>query len=367
MQAFVSADSCVNYSIALLIMNKSILLIACSLVVIGVQAQKKVKVVRPGQKISVVVTAKNTNYRLSKALQLQFTPFGQPYEHNTCVFVDTTKTFQSIAGIGGALTDASAETFAKLPAGKQDELIRVYFDKTKGIGYSLARTNMNSCDFSSDSYSYVEENDRELKSFSISHDEKFKIPLIKKAIEAAGGRLNLFISPWSPPGWMKNNKSMLQGGYLLKDYYQSWADYFVRFIRAYEAQGIPVWGLTVQNEPLAKQKWESCEYTAEEERDFIKNYLGPTLKNSGLQDKKLIAWDHNRDLMYHRASVILSDREASGYVWGIGFHWYESWKEGAVPENVKRVAEAFPHKALLLTEACNYPLQLGYFRSVAMG
>jgi len=96
-------------------------------------------------------------------------------------------------------------------------------------------------------------------------------------------------------------------------------------------------------------------YTADEERDFIKNYLGPTLWKNGMQDKKLIAWDHNRDLMYHRASAILSDSAAARYVWGIGFHWYESWTGAPIPENVKRVAEAFPGKQLLLTEACNYP------------
>jgi glucosylceramidase len=106
---------------------------------------------------------------------------------------------------------------------------------------------------------------------------------------------------------------------------------------------------------MARQTWESCIYTAEEERDFIKNYLGPTLKKNGLKDKKLIAWDHNRDLIYQRASTILNDKDASKYVWGIGFHWYESWTGAPMPENIKRVAEAYPDKPLLLTEACNYP------------
>ena len=116
-----------------------------------------------------------------------------------------------------------------------------------------------------------------------------------------------------------------------------------------------MWGLTVQNEPMAKQTWESCMYTADEERDFIKNYLGPTLKKNGLGDKKLIAWDHNRDLLYQRASTILSDKKASKYVWGIGFHWYEKWHGDEIPDNVKRVREAYPDKPVLLTEACNYP------------
>jgi len=337
-------------------MKRIILISAGIILVTGLHAQKQKRSMPPAKrKISVVITAQNTNFRLSKSTQIQFEPKQQPYEHTPCVFVDTSKTFQTFLGIGAALTDAAAETFAKLPANKQDEFLRIYFDQEKGIGYTLVRTNMNSCDFSSGSYTYVDENDTELKSFSIAHDEQYKIPLIKKAMEAAGGKLNLYVSPWSPPAWMKGNKSMLQGGILLKEYHQSWANYFVKFIKAYEAQGIPVWGLSVQNEPMAKQTWESCMYTAEEERDFIKNYLGPTLWKSGLKDKKLIAWDHNRDLMYHRAATILNDPEAAKYVWGIGFHWYESWTGAPIPENVKRVHEAFPEVQLLLTEACNFP------------
>jgi glucosylceramidase len=342
-------------------MKKCILIISGILAMFGAQAQNKGKTSLEGSKVSVVITAENTNYRLSKASQLQFTPHDQPFEHMPCVFVDPSKTFQTFIGIGAALTDAAAETFAKLPPGKQEDFLRVYFDEDKGIGYKIARTNMNSCDFSSDMYTYVAENDAALNTFSLSHDEKYKIPFIKRVIEAAGGDIKLYISPWSPPAWMKANKNMLQGGKLLKEYYQSWADYFVKFIKGYESQGIPVWGLTVQNEPMAKQTWESCMYSAEEERDFIKNYLGPTLWKNGLKDKKLIAWDHNRDLMYHRASAILSDSAAAQYVWGIGFHWYESWTGAPIPENVKRVAEAFPQTQLLLTEACNSPFSWDTF------
>jgi glucosylceramidase len=177
--------------------------------------------------------------------------------------------------------------------------------------------------------------------------------MIKQAIAAAGGKLTLFASPWSPPAWMKDNNNMLKGGKLLPAFYQSWADYYVRFVKAYEAEGIPVWGLSVQNEPMATQTWESCLYTGEEERDFIKKYLGPTLHKAGMADKKLIAWDHNRDLMYQRASTVLDDPEAAKYVWGIGFHWYESWTGGGnIYENVKRVAETYPGKSLIFTEGC---------------
>jgi len=200
----------------------------------------------------------------------------------------------------------------------------------------------------------VKDNDKDLASFSVAHDEQYRIPLIKQAISAAGGHLRLFVSPWSPPGWMKDNNDVLHGGHLKQqEYGRSWANFFVKFIKTYEAKGIPIWGLSVQNEPMAKQTWESCIYTAEEERDFIKNYLGPVLQSSGLGDKKLIAWDHNRDLLYQRASAILEDPAVAKYVWGIGFHWYETWTGGPMQfENMKLVTSAFPNTNLLFTEGC---------------
>ncbi len=305
--------------------------------------------------VTVYTTADSTRFRLSQTERLTFSPFGQPLETQPCVFVDPAQQFQTFVGIGGALTDASAEIFAKLPAAKQTEFMQAYFDRDKGIGYTMGRTNINSCDFSSDMYTYVKEGDRDLKTFSLAHDERYKIPFIKKAMAAAGGKLNLFVSPWSPPAWMKDNNDMLHGGKLKPEFFDSWANYYVKFIQAYEKLGIPVWGLTVQNEPMAKQSWESCIYTADEERDFIKNHLGPTLQKNGLSSKKLIAWDHNRDLIYQRASTYFQDPAAAKYIWGIGFHWYEVWNGGRQYENVKRVAESFPDKNLLLTEACNYP------------
>jgi glucosylceramidase len=307
----------------------------------------------PVTKVRVYSTAENTSMRLTLTDSFNLSPFGQPLETQPCVFVDPGKSFQEFVGIGGALTDASAETFSKIPAEKQQEFLQSYFDKEKGIGYSIARTNIHSCDFSSDSYTYVKENDKELKSFSVAHDEQYRIPFIKKAIRAAGGKLTLLASPWSPPAWMKDNKDMLHGGKLLPEYYQSWANYYVQFIRAYERLGIPIWGVSVQNEPMAKQTWESCNYTGDEERDFVKNFLGPTMMRSGQSAKKIIAWDHNRDLIYHRANILLSDPACAKYVWGIGFHWYEDWTGGGkIFDNVRRVYEAFPRTHLIFTEGC---------------
>ncbi len=306
-----------------------------------------------GKKVTVFTTADKTDLRISNSGSLSFSNVGQPMETDVCVFVDPNKTFQTLVGIGGALTDASAEIFAKLDKTRQQEFLKAYFDPKDGIGYTLARTSIHSCDFSSGSYTYVDEKDESLKSFSVKHDEQYRIPFIKQAIAAAGGKLTMFVSPWSPPGWMKDNNEMLHGGKLLAKYRQSWANYYVKFINAYEKQGIPIWGLTMQNEPMAKQTWESCMYTAEEERDFIKQYLGPTLQKAGMANRKLIAWDHNRDLVYQRASTLLADADAAKYIWGIGYHWYETWTgSNMLFDNLRRVKEAFPDKQLFFTEGC---------------
>jgi glucosylceramidase len=306
-----------------------------------------------GREVTVYTTADKTDHRLSQTDKLTFKHMGQPLETQICVFVDPAKKFQTIVGIGGALTDASAETFAKLPPAKQQEILNAYFDRNKGIGYTLARTNIHSCDFSSDSYTYVTEGDKELRSFSVNHDKQFRIPFIKRALATAGGKISIFGSPWSPPAFMKSNNDMLHGGKLKPEFYQSWANYYTKFIKSYEKEGIPIWGITVQNEPMATQRWESCIYSAEDERDFLKNYLGPTMKREGLSDKKIIAWDHNRDLVYQRASTILRDPKAAQYVWGIGYHWYEPWSGGdQMFDNVKLVNETFPDKKLIFTEGC---------------
>lgn len=321
--------------------------------VLAVNAQQAQQYSAKNKTVKVYVTEKGTDNRITATETLHFEDKPQPVETEVAVFVDPARKFQTMVGIGGALTDASAETFYKLPKDKQKEFLTAYYDKTKGIGYTFGRTNIQSCDFSSDSYSYVKDGDAALKTFDISHDKKYRIPFIKEAIGAAGGKLNIFVSPWSPPAFMKTNHDVLHGGKLDKKYDQSWANFYGKFIRAYEKEGIPIWGLSVQNEPMATQTWESCLYTAEEERDFVKNFLGPTLQKQGLSGKKLIVWDHNRDLLYQRASTILEDPAAAKYVWGVGFHWYETWTGAGMNfTNVSLVHQAFPDKNLMFTEGC---------------
>ena len=299
-------------------------------------------------------TEKNTTNKITQLKDtLFFKQQDQVLESEVSILIDTNISFQEMVGIGAAITDASAESFAKMSTQTQTKLANDFFSQQNGIGYSLLRTNINSCDFSSSSYTYIKEGDSSLKTFSIKHDEHFKIPLIKIAFATANNNIKLFASPWSPPAFMKTNNDMLHGGKLLPKYQQAWANYYVKFIQAYQKVGVPVWGISIQNEPMATQRWESCIYTATEERDFLKKYLGPTLVNAQLSDKKIIVWDHNRDLIFQRANVIFQDKEAAKYAWGIGFHWYETWAGGTqMYDNVDLVNKVYPDKHLIFTEGC---------------
>jgi glucosylceramidase len=289
-------------------------------------------------------TAQNTAYRLTELPPL--TP-GTAADAPASVLVDPAVRYQEIEGFGGAFTEAAALTFYRLPPPRQAEILQAYFDPVHGLGYTLCRTHINSCDFSLGNYAYDEvDGDVELRRFSIERDRRALIPLIRAAQAAAGRPIRLLASPWSPPAWMKTNGDMCHGGKLKPEYRAAWAAYYGRYIREYEAEGIPIWGLTVQNEPLATQVWESCIYTAEEERDFVRDYLGPTLAAAGLGEVRLLIWDHNRDLMVERARAVLSDPAAAQYIWGIGFHWYVHDRF----DNVLWTHDAFPDKRLIFTE-----------------
>ncbi len=301
---------------------------------------------------TVYTTAEKTDLRLAKDSDLEFIDSKQPLESEISIFVNPKKEFQSFIGIGGAITDASAEVFAQLSPAQQEILLDAYFSEN-GINYKIIRTSIHSADFGSESFVYIDEGDASLKSFSIEHDQQYRLPMIKRAVAKIGDDYLFFASPWSPPAFMKTNKNMLNGGKLLPEYRQTWADYYVRFIQAYEQEGIHIWGITVQNEPMAVQRWESCIYTAEEERDFVRDYLGPTFEKEGLGDKNIVIWDHNRDLMSHRANTVFEDKEAAKYIWGIGFHWYETWAGGDPKwDNLTNINESYPEMKLLFTEGC---------------
>jgi glucosylceramidase len=281
---------------------------------------------------------------------------SRPLETETAVFVDTGHRYQEVFGFGGAITDAAAETYAKLKPDAQQAFLKAYLDPREGLGYTILRTTIHSSDFSSGSYTYVKDGDRALASFDIGHDRRYRLPLLHRALDAGkayGAQMRVFASPWSAPAWMKTNGSMLGGGSLRPEYADTWAKYIVKFVQAYEAAGVPLWGLSVQNEPMAKQTWESMMFSAEDETRFLGDHLGPALKAAGLGGRKIIVWDHNRDLLPQRAAHILRDPKARPYIWGVGYHWYETWAGGApMHRNVAAVHEAWPDVNLLMTEGC---------------
>jgi glucosylceramidase len=297
------------------------------------------------RQIKVIVTSKDTGDKLSDKGLVSFQKIK---DEEVDIKLDTTKQYQTILGFGGALTEAAAYTLSKMSEDRRKEVIESYFHQENGIGYSLGRVHIHSCDFSLGNYTYVQDDDVELKTFDIARDRKWVLPLIKDAEKVRGEKLELLASPWSPPAWMKTNKEMNRGGKLLPQYRDTWAKYYTKFIKAYEQEGINIWGISVQNEPAAVQTWDSCIYTAEEERDFVRDNLGPIMHQEGHQDVKVLIWDHNRDIMIERASTVLLDKEAAKYVWGTGFHWYVS----EAFENVGKVHELFPDKHLLFTEGC---------------
>ena len=261
--------------------------------------------------------------------------------------VDKNQIRQSILGFGGAFTEASASIYNELDGDKKSEIIQAYFGES-GNQYNMGRTHINSCDFSLGNYALCEEEDRKLDGFSIERDKKMLIPFIKEALNKASSQVLIMASPWSPPPWMKTNNQMNHGGKLKEEFQDTWAEYYCKYIEFYERDGVPIWGISVQNEPEAVQTWDSCIYTGEEERDFIKNFLGPALKRNKYLDKKLVIWDHNRDIMVERSRTVLSDPDAAQYVWGTGFHWYN----GDHFDEVQKVHDEFPDKELIFTEGC---------------
>jgi len=295
--------------------------------------------------VHISLTEKETSARLSEQPPLFFEAI-RPETH--AISIDTRKRFQKMEGFGGAFTEAAAVTWQKLPPEKQAEVMGAYFDPESGLGYSMGRTHINSCDFSLGNYAYDEvDGDFALKHFSIERERSAILPMLKEALRLSGG-LKLFASPWSPPAWMKTNRQMNGGGRLRPECRDVWARYYCRYIREYEKEGIPFWGLSVQNEPEASQNWDSCLYSAEEERDFVRDYLGPTLQKEGLGHLRLMIWDHNRDAIYDRARVVYDDPLAAQYVWGAAFHWYV----GDHFDNLTALHEGFPDKRLLFSEGC---------------
>ena len=255
--------------------------------------------------------------------------------------------YQTVLGFGGAFTESAAYNYSLLTEQQKKQFMESYFSREKGIGYNFGRTHINSCDFSLDIYTYIEDGDVELKTFNIERDRKYIIPFIKDAMEYCSEPITLFASPWSPPAFMKDNESPIRGGSLKEEYKEVWARYYAKYIKAMAEEGIVISAITVQNEPIAKQPWESCYYSPEDEREFIQKYLSPVLESEGLSDIKIIIWDHNKERVYDRSKKVFAEESVEERVWGVGHHWYS----GDHYEGMRLVYEQFG-KVIISTETC---------------
>ncbi|MEG0072409.1 MAG: glycoside hydrolase family 30 beta sandwich domain-containing protein [Raoultibacter sp.] len=254
---------------------------------------------------------------------------------------------QRVSGFGAALTEACAHTFLRLPDAAQNRVINLTFG-AEGNAYRLARIPVQSCDFSLGNYSYVSrKSDVDLRDFSLAHDEEQLFPLFRAA-QSAQPALEFFASPWSPPAFMKTNRSMNFGGRLRPKYYNRWACVLVRYLAEMRQQGFAVNRLSLQNEPNAAQRWDSCLFSAEEERTFAVDFLYPALVAAGLGDVRLFCWDHNKERILDRAQATLRDAAALEAFGGVAFHWYA----GDHFEALQRACALFPDKEFIHTEGC---------------
>ncbi len=256
-------------------------------------------------------------------------------------------TFQKIDGFGGAITEAVGVTLNKMPPKIVDNILEECFG-SKGLAYSIIRSHIDSCDFSLSNYSAVEDkNDFFLNTFSIKRDEKYIIPCIHAASKAAGKSLPVMLTPWSPPAFMKTNDNKNNGGKLRKNYYNQWAKYIYKYIIKYLKYDINVKMISIQNEPNAIQKWDSCIFTAQEEKTFLQHHLFPLFQKEGLEDIGIYIWDHNKERLYERAVAII-DEDTDIMIEGIAFHWYS----GDHFDAVELAQERFPGKKLISSESC---------------
>jgi len=299
--------------------------------------------------IKLYQTCRDTKDRLSLSKK-RFKWENAPLDSYRIIYLNPEYTYQTFIGFGGAFTESSADALNRVSEENRTKALEAYFHPYKGIGYSFCRTHINSCDFSLSNYACCElADDVELKTFNINREKRLLIPLIKDALKIKKSPIKIFASPWSPPAWMKTNNDMNHGGKLKPKYRKTWALYFVKFIKAFQREKISIWGITVQNEPQAVQRWDSCIWTAEEEGVFVRDFLGPIFQRYNLKNVKIMIWDHNKDHILTRVRTTLQDPETRKYVWGIGFHWYN----GDFFENLDKVHELFPDKNLVFTEGCN--------------
>ena len=280
----------------------------------------------------------------------------------TDISVDSRQLHQTIMGFGTAMTDSSAyNAMVFMNASIRAEFFEALWGKG-GLQYSIGRVTLNSADYSFQSFNYDNvTDDFALAHFdhSLAYDAQRVQPMIRGAQAVAVHPLKLFASPWSPPGWMKTNDDMIDS-YLpcLKNdtaagdsYAATWAAYIVAWLRSYEAAGLPMWGLTPQNEPMAEQKrFESCAYTPTTMADFIKHHLGPAVR-SAFPDLKIMAYDHNKQAALSWMQSLYGDAQAASFIDGTAIHWYD-YESGLFLDKIASIAALDETKFILGTEAC---------------
>lgn len=266
--------------------------------------------------------------------------------HQLTVYPECTG--QTLKGFGGAFTEAAGWCWQQLNEADRNAFVQAYFGP-EGLGYTMGRTHINSCDFSLGNYASVENADQIRRGeFTYERDRRYILPLLQAANAAAGEPVGLLLSPWSPPAFMKSNGQMNQGGTLLAEYRDQWAACMARAVREYLQAGCDVQMVSVQNEPAAVQTWDSCVYSAEEEGKFAADHLRRALDAAGLARVGILIWDHNKESLVRRAAGSFAVPGARQAVAGIAFHWYSGDHFGALDV----VRKLWPEKELWFTEGC---------------
>jgi glucosylceramidase len=257
--------------------------------------------------------------------------------------LDPSIKLQEILGFGGAFTDATCYMFNQLEPSAREQLFHELFHPSE-MGLSTGRVCVGSSDYSTKVYSYDDgEADPELTRFSIDHDREYILPMLRQARQV-NPDLFLFSTPWSPPGWMKFNNSML-GGSMRNHYFAVYAKYYLKFLQAYAAEGVPVQALTSQNEVDTDQdgRMPACLWGQEYEIQFVRDHLGPLLESSG-QQTKIWVLDHNYNL-WGRVLDCLQDDKLRKYVNAVAWHGYDG-----TPDMMSKVHDVYPEVEMHWTE-----------------
>lgn len=269
--------------------------------------------------------------------------FSTSLSNDVTIKVDSSKKYQKHLGFGGALTDAACISFNYLSNADKSRYLRAYFSK-EGLNYNLLRYPLGSCDFSTHTYHYLD--NENIDTLSIKCDED-RIEMYHE-IERYQRDLTVFAVPWSPPAFMKDNGDACHGGHIKKEYYDLYAELLCKSVKLLKERGINIKVLNTQNEPLAKQVWESCIYSAKQETDFLDHFLKLKRVKYGLNDVSFGIWDHNRDVLRKRVRESFSGSFGPYDASFVCFHWYSN-KDF---EQLDFVKEAYPHLHLVMTEGC---------------